>query len=186
VEFQTAVAQSVRRRGRLQRRRLDPDGYLGIGEKFYSGWSAHRQRQKFRVSRDCLGDGAGGGLRKNLGFGAGGELRKYFSKKNRQGTWKFLPRTPYFVHYPSGPDNAVISFQKNNFSGGLIFMWDVFPSLEYTFKGCSNKTRVDTRIPGGLIFMWDVFPSFRFRISIAASQKKPNFDTLKMKKALFV
>jgi hypothetical protein len=126
-----------------------------------------------RYTRDCLGDGADGGLRKNLGFGTGGELRKNFSKKISAGTWKFLPRTPYFVHCPSGPDNAVISFQKNYFSGGLIFMWDVFPSLEYTSKGCSNEMRADTRIPGGLIFMWDVFPSFQFRVSIAASQKIP-------------
>jgi hypothetical protein len=46
--------------------------------------------------------------------------------------------------------------------------------------------RVDTRIPRGLIFMWDVFPSFRFRVSITASQKNPNFDTPKMEKALFM
>jgi hypothetical protein len=38
------------------------------------------------------------------------------------------------------------------------------------------------RIPGGLLFMWGVFPSFRFHISVAASQKKPNFGTPKMKK----
>jgi hypothetical protein len=34
--------------------------------------------------------------------------------------------------------------------------------------------------------MWDVFLSFRFRVSVAASQKNPNFGTPKMEKALFV
>jgi hypothetical protein len=42
------------------------------------------------------------------------------------------------------------------------------------------------RIPGGLVFMWGVFPSFRFRVLVAASQKKPDFGTPKMEKALFV
>jgi hypothetical protein len=42
------------------------------------------------------------------------------------------------------------------------------------------------RIPGGLLFMWGVFPSFRFPVSLAASQKKPDFGTPKMEKALFV
>jgi hypothetical protein len=44
----------------------------------------------------------------------------------------------------------------------------------------------DMRIPGGLLFMWGVFPTFRFRVSVAASQKKPDFGTLKMEKALFM
>jgi hypothetical protein len=39
-------------------------------------------------------------------------------------------------------------------------------------------------IPGGLLFIWSVLPSFRFRVLIAASQKKTSFDTLKMEKAL--
>jgi hypothetical protein len=34
--------------------------------------------------------------------------------------------------------------------------------------------------------MWDVFLSFRFRVSVAASQKNPDFGTPKMEKALFV
>jgi hypothetical protein len=34
--------------------------------------------------------------------------------------------------------------------------------------------------------MCGVFPSFRFRVSVAASQKKPDFGTPKMEKALFV
>jgi hypothetical protein len=34
--------------------------------------------------------------------------------------------------------------------------------------------------------MWGVFPSFRYRVSVAGSQKKPYFGTLKMEKALFV
>jgi hypothetical protein len=42
------------------------------------------------------------------------------------------------------------------------------------------------RIPGGLLFMWGVFPSFRFRVLVAASQKKPNFGTPKMEKTLFM
>jgi hypothetical protein len=46
--------------------------------------------------------------------------------------------------------------------------------------------RADMHIPGGLLFMWGVFPSFRFRVSVAASQKKPDFGTPKMEKALFV
>jgi hypothetical protein len=49
-----------------------------------------------------------------------------------------------------------------------------------------NKTRADMCIPECLLFMWGVFPSFRYRISVAASQKKPYFGTLKMEKALFV
>jgi hypothetical protein len=42
------------------------------------------------------------------------------------------------------------------------------------------------RILGGLLFMWDVFPSFQFGVLIAASQKKPDFGTPKMAKALFM
>jgi hypothetical protein len=42
------------------------------------------------------------------------------------------------------------------------------------------------RISGGLLFMWGVFPSFRFRVLVATSQKKSDFGTLKMAKALFV
>jgi hypothetical protein len=45
--------------------------------------------------------------------------------------------------------------------------------------------RADMRIPGGLLFMWGVFPIFRFRVSVAASQKKPDFGTPKIEKALF-
>jgi hypothetical protein len=41
-------------------------------------------------------------------------------------------------------------------------------------------------IPCGLLFIWVVVPSFRFRVSIAASQTKPDFGTLKMEKAPFV
>jgi hypothetical protein len=40
VEFGAAVAQSLLRHGRVQRGRLDPDGYSGNGEKIYSVWSA--------------------------------------------------------------------------------------------------------------------------------------------------
>jgi hypothetical protein len=41
-------------------------------------------------------------------------------------------------------------------------------------------------ILGGLLFIWGVVPSFRSRVSIAASEKKPDFSTLKMEKAHFV
>jgi hypothetical protein len=34
--------------------------------------------------------------------------------------------------------------------------------------------------------MWGVFPSFRFHVSVAASQKKSDFGTPKMEKALFL
>jgi hypothetical protein len=42
--------------------------------------------------------------------------------------------------------------------------------------------RADKSIPGGLLFMWGVFPSFRFRVLIAASQKKTRFQHLKNRK----
>jgi hypothetical protein len=51
---------------------------------------------------------------------------------------------------------------------------------KYTFEGCPNEMRDDICIPGGLLFMWGVVPSFRFRVSVAASQKKTDFGTLKM------
>jgi hypothetical protein len=57
---------------------------------------------------------------------------------------------------------------------------------KYTSEGCRKKTRNDMCIPGGLLFMWCIFPCFQFRVSVAASQKKPNFGTPKMEKALFV
>jgi hypothetical protein len=41
-------------------------------------------------------------------------------------------------------------------------------------------------IPGVLLFMWGVVPIFRFRVSVAASQKKPNFGTPKIEKALLI
>jgi hypothetical protein len=34
--------------------------------------------------------------------------------------------------------------------------------------------------------MWGVFPSFQFRVSVVASQKKPDFGTPKMERALFM
>jgi hypothetical protein len=57
---------------------------------------------------------------------------------------------------------------------------------KYTSEGCHNKTRDDMCILGGLQFMWSIFPSFQFRVSVAASQKKPDFGTSKMEKALFM
>jgi hypothetical protein len=51
---------------------------------------------------------------------------------------------------------------------------------------CHNEIRADICILDSLLFMWGVLPSFRFRVSVAASQKKPDFGTLKIEKALFV
>jgi hypothetical protein len=57
---------------------------------------------------------------------------------------------------------------------------------KYTSEGFHNETRADMCIPGGLLFMWGVVSSFRFRVSIAASHKKPDFSISKMEKTLFV
>jgi hypothetical protein len=91
---------------------------------------------------------------------------------------------------------------KNDFckkSGGLLFSAKVqnhpgsseigsnlHKIQKNTSEGCRNKTRADMHILGGLLFMWGVFPSFRFHVSVAASQKKPDFGTLKMEKPLFI
>jgi hypothetical protein len=64
------------------------------------------------TARDCLGNGVGGGLRKNLGFGAGGELRKYFSKKISAGELEISPAHPLFCPLSQWPRQCSNFFSK--------------------------------------------------------------------------
>jgi hypothetical protein len=57
---------------------------------------------------------------------------------------------------------------------------------KYTSDGCRNEMRTDMHIRGGLLFIWGAMTSFQFFFSVVASQKKPDFGTLKMEKALFM
>jgi hypothetical protein len=41
-------------------------------------------------------------------------------------------------------------------------------------------------ILGGLLFMWGIVPNFLFAVSVAVSQKNPDFGTPKMEHTLFV
>jgi hypothetical protein len=57
---------------------------------------------------------------------------------------------------------------------------------KYTSKWCRNKTRADMYILGGLLFMWGYYIQLSISRFGSRFTKKPDFDTLKMQKALFV
>jgi hypothetical protein len=42
------------------------------------------------------------------------------------------------------------------------------------------------RVMGGLLFLWDIVLSFQNIVSVAASQKKTEFDTLRIENTLFM
>jgi hypothetical protein len=57
---------------------------------------------------------------------------------------------------------------------------------ENNSEGLCEEKRAEMCILGGLLFMRGLVPSFLFVVSVAASQKKPDFDTPKMENTLFM